>query len=314
MLTVKTVGIFLFPERKNPYFSAYHWAGVMPMMCAWNALLEIIPRRMRQQVDESGRYTLEELRLRQGAPPELVLGKRSIWMDMVCNKEDIGFCIRAASRYSPWAAGSIQRGFLTAPGGHRLGLCGLALYRDGQMTGMREITSVCIRIARDFPGIAASASKLPGSLLILGPPGWGKTTLLRDLIRQLENTEKIGVVDERGELFPEGIPRGNRVDILSGCSKQDGIPMLLRTMGPTCIAVDEITTAEDTGALLQAANCGVRLLATAHGSSVSDLQLRKTYRPLLENAVFASVLVLKKDKSFTTERMTEWVTSGSVQY
>ena len=179
---------------------------------------------------------------------------------------------------------------------------------------MKNISSLCIRIARDFPGIAASASKLPGSLLILGPPGWGKTTLLRDLIRQLENTEKIGVVDERGELFQEGIPRGNRVDILSGCPKQDGIPMLLRTMGPTCIAVDEITTAEDTGALLQAANCGVRLLATAHGSSVSDLRLRKIYRPLLENAVFAAVLVLKKDKSFTTERMTEWVTSGSVQY
>ena len=90
--------------------------------------------------------------------------------------------------------------------------------------------------------------------------------------------------------------------------------MLLRTMGPTCIAVDEITSPEDTAALLQAANCGVRLLATAHGSSVSDLRLRKIYRPLLENAVFAAVLVLKKDKSFTMERMTEWVTSGSVQY
>ena len=78
--------------------------------------------------------------------------------------------------------------------------------------------------------------------------------------------------------------------------------------------MDEITSPEDTAALLQAANCGVRLLATAHGSSVLDLRMRKVYRPLLENAVFAVVLVLQKDKTFTMERMTEWVTSGSVQY
>ena len=252
--------------------------------------------------------------MRMQAPPELLFPEESCWLERPVSREDLNYTINAASRYSPWTSQTAAQGYLTVAGGHRIGLCGEAVVQQGLVTGMKNISSLCIRIARNFPGIAASASKLPGSLLILGPPGWGKTTLLRDLIRQLENAEKIGVVDERGELFPEGIPRGNRVDILSGCSKQDGIPMLLRTMGPTCIAVDEITTAEDTGALLQAANCGVRLLATAHGSSVADLRLRKTYRPLLENAVFAAVLVLKKDKSFTTERMTEWVTSGSVQY
>ena len=284
------------------------------MTCAWQEFLGILPIWMRKEVDRLGKGTLQELRLRMQAPPELLFPEESRWLERPVSREDLNYTINAASRYSPWTAQTAAQGYLTAAGGHRIGLCGEAVVQQGVVTGMKNISSLCIRIARDFPGIAASASKLPGSLLILGPPGWGKTTLLRDLIRQLENTEKIGVVDERGELFPEGIPRGNRVDILSGCSKQDGIPMLLRTMGPTCIAVDEITTAEDTGALLQAANCGVRLLATAHGSSVSDLRLRKIYRPLLENAVFAAVLVLKKDKSFTTERMTEWVTSGSVQY
>lgn len=284
------------------------------MTCAWQEFLGVLPIWMRKEVDRLGKGTLQELRLRMQAPPELLFSEESRWLERPVSREDLNYTINAASRYSPWTAQTAAQGYLTVAGGHRIGLCGEAVVQQGVVTGMKNISSLCIRIARDFPGIAASASKLPGSLLILGPPGWGKTTLLRDLIRQLENTEKIGVVDERGELFPEGIPRGNRVDILSGCSKQNGIPMLLRTMGPTCIAVDEITTAEDTGALLQAANCGVRLLATAHGSSVSDLRLRRTYRPLLENAVFAAVLVLKKDKSFTTERMTEWVTSGSVQY
>ena len=89
--------------------------------------------------------------------------------------------------------------------------------------------------------------------------------------------------------------------------------MLLRTMGPTCIAVDEITEDEDVSSLLQAVNCGVRLLATAHAMSVSDLQQRKIYQPLWKNHIFDTFLVLNKDKSYGMERMSEWVTSGSAQ-
>ena len=272
------------------------------MLCAWDALLEIVPRQMRSKVDTLGRYTLQELRLRQGAPPELVLSGGSRWLDMACRREDIGFCIQAASRYSPWAAESIRRGFLTAPGGHRLGLCGLALYRDGRMTGMREITSVCIRVARDFPGIACNAP-MHGSVLILGAPGWGKTTLLRDLIRQRSEYETVSVVDERGELFPQGFDTGKRTDILRGCRKGEGLDQLLRTMGPGCIALDEITAREDCEGLIRAAGCGVTLLATAHAGSLEDYLTRPVYSSLWKTGIFDWVLLMHPDKRFTAERM-----------
>lgn len=274
------------------------------MMCAWNEFLEILPGRMRSPVDRLGRYSLQELRLRQGAPPELVMGTGSQWLEDDCRREDIAFLLQAASRYSPWAAESVKRGYLTAPGGHRIGLCGLALYKDGQMTGLREITSACIRVARDYPGIAAAAPK-EGSILILGAPGWGKTTLLRDLIRQRSETMAVSVVDERGELFPHGFDTGKRTDILRGCRKGEGLELALRTMSPGCIALDEITAEADCDALIRGANCGVTLLATAHAGNQEEFLSRPVYKPLLEKKVFRWLLLLQPDRQFTVERMTE---------
>lgn len=284
------------------------------MICIWKELLNVLPIWMRKKVDQLGPANLREIRLRMNAPPELVSSGDSLWLHQSISQEDLNYTINASSRYSPWTMSSAAKGYLTIDGGHRIGLCGEAIVQQGMITGVKNITSVCIRVAKDFPGVADMLKTVTGSVIILGAPGWGKTTLLRDLIRQLSDLEQVSVVDERGELFPSGIHRGKRVDVLQGCPKAAGISMLMRTMGPGYIGVDEITDPEDVRILLHAANCGVKLLATAHAASFSDLKTRNTYSLLLENHVFDYAVLLRKDQSYTVERMTEWTSNGSVQY
>lgn len=276
------------------------------MKCAWKELLAILPANMRADVDKYGKDTLQELRLRFGLPPELVSAQGSRWLAMEVTAQDLSFVIHTASRYSPWAAATASQGYITAAGGHRIGLCGEAVIKEDKLSGVRTPTSLCIRVARDFTGIAAKAISLKGNVLILGPPGSGKTTFLRDLIRQISDSANgsITVVDERGELFPAGFYTGRRTDVLTGCSKEQGLQMALRTMGPSCIAVDEITAEQDCQALMQCGWCGVRLLATAHAANLDDLRRRPIYRSLLESGLFDSVLVLRRDKTWYTERMT----------
>lgn len=282
------------------------------MKCAWQAYLYILPHWMRDEVDKLGRECLLELRLRTGMLPELICKNGQTALSRCASKEDIIFTINAASKYSPWTADTIAKGYITASGGHRIGICGHATVLEHKMSGISTPTSVCIRVARDFDGIAQKAADITGSILIIGPPGSGKTTLLRDLIRSKseKSTESISVVDEREELFPlfngqACFYPGKNTDILSGCSKSEGIEAVLRSMNPAYIAVDEITCQADCEALLHAGWCGVKLLATAHAGSVNDLKTRPVYKPLIEKKLFTNIISLRKDKSWTLERIME---------
>lgn len=285
------------------------------MKCAWNELLSILPPRLRAEVDKLGKETAQNVRLRINAPPELNCAGATHWLRGAVTRDDLNFCINTASRYSPWAAATISKGYITAKGGHRIGICGEAVIKNGELSGIRELSSVCIRIARDLPGISGDLSKLSGSILIIGAPGWGKTTLLRDLIRQKSaGGEHICVLDEREELYPDGLPRDSRTDVLSGCPKPRGVDMLIRTMEPETIAMDEITAREDCEALQRAAWCGVRLMATAHASSLEDFLHREVYAPLVKQNLFENIVILRKDKSWHLERSKGWTTSGSARY
>jgi len=273
------------------------------MICQWDALMRIVPKWMRSEVDKLGAGSLQELRLRLGGPPILLRKSSVCSLDQSITPEDLSFVIHSASQYSPWAAQTIAQGFITAPGGHRVGICGESVCRDQHMTGIRTPTSVCIRVARDFPGLARSLRGTVGSVLVLGPPGSGKTTFLRDLIRQVSENTSVAVLDERGELFPFAQNRfcfspGVNVDVLSGCGKTQGIDILLRTMSPGIIAMDEITSREDCAALSRAGWNGVSVIATTHAASLDDLLKKDTFRHILETKLFHRAVCLGKDQSW----------------
>jgi len=273
------------------------------MRCAWDAFIKLLPPTLREEVTKREKDTLQELRLRMGQAPEFVCSDGLRWGKHVVTEAVLSFVVNAASRYSPWSAATAAFGFITASGGHRIGLCGETVVKENTVCGIRGLTSLNIRIARDFPGIANKVPVLGGNILILGPPGSGKTTLLRDLIRKISYSDTVAVVDERGELFPKDFLSGRRTDVLTGCGKAQGIEMVLRTMGPSCIACDEITASEDCRALVSAGWCGVRLIATAHAASTEDLKQRPVYRPLWETKLFETAIVLHSDKSWRTERI-----------
>lgn len=284
----------------------------------------VLPPELRQQalaLPAQERERAEELRLRCGWPMaavfpegEVPLGGRKIVT------QDLELLLEIASRASVHAVLSqLREGYLTIEGGHRLGLCGTAVLENGQMRNLRSLSSVSIRIARQRPGAALPllSGLMEGgrlcSTLIAAPPGMGKTTLLRDLVRCISDGDgtpplRVGLADERGEVAAlyGGVPQmrvGRRTDVIEGCPKAQGAMLLLRAMNPQVLAMDEITAPEDVAALLTAAGCGAVLLATAHGEG-DELTRRPLYRTMLEERIFQRVVSIQRTeqgRSYTVD-------------
>ena len=245
-------------------------------------VLQVLPREAAQALDGLDAAQVEEIRLRCGQVPSIL--RRGVEQPLPhCERtpqQELQRTLLAASAQSQYAVQEqLREGFLSVPGGVRIGVCGSAVVQDGRVTGIREISSLCIRIPHEIRHPPEQLLPLlSASCLLAGRPGSGKTTLLRSCIRALSAAgSRVGVVDERLELAGavHGVPQfdlGPHTDVLSGCPKAAGMQMLLRGMNPEWLAVDEITSPADLAGIRQAFGCGVRILATIHAGSAAELR------------------------------------------
>ena len=271
-------------------------------MEAYRAAADLLPdalRRAAETLTEGEMRRCEEFRLRRGRAAAVVIaGGERRFTDAPVTGEDLRAVAETAARASLHAVSEqLRQGYLYAPGGVRVGVCGTAVMGPAGVEGLRAYSSLCLRIPRPVPGCADGIWRevTEGgfrSLLILSPPGAGKTTLLRELIRRLSGSGlRVCAADERGELADAaaGEPRfdlGEHTDVMTGMPKARAVMAFIRTMGPQVIAMDEITEEADAAALLAAAGCGTELLATVHGREPEELLRRPACRRLMEERVF----------------------------
>ncbi len=265
---------------------------------------------------------LQEIRLRVWEPLLIIYDNREFFVDengklttcmshiYIVTAEDIQSTLDSISQYSLYAyEDEIRQGFITIQGGHRVGIAGKVVMENGKIKTIRHISFLNIRLSHQVKGCGeALLPRIEGAngirhTLIISPPRCGKTTLLRDLIRLISDGSPgrpgvtVGVVDERSEIGAcyQGVPQndlGRRTDILDCCPKAYGMLMLIRSMSPMVVAVDEIGSREDIEAIEYVINAGCSILATVHGQSIEDIRNKPVLRRLVEERIFERYVLL----------------------
>jgi stage III sporulation protein AA len=288
-------------------------------------LLKIFSIKLRTMLSkiEFDYEKLQEIRLRVNAPMLVIYNNNEYFLTTQSNlantdidayiisKNEIKETMEYISNYSLYAfEEEIKQGFITITGGHRVGITGKAVIEDNKIKNIKHISFINIRLSHQIKGCADKVIPFIANkendcfhTLIISPPRCGKTTLLRDVIRQLsDGSEKrsgitVGVVDERSEIGAcyMGIPQnelGIRTDVLDCCPKAKGMLMLIRSMSPRVIAVDEVGSGEDIDAIEYVMNCGCKLIATVHGNSIDDIKNKPILGKLVQERLFERYIVL----------------------
>lgn len=287
-------------------------------------LLSKIPKDYKKEI--------EEIRLRNHKPLSIYLKGRDYFLSKegkilknykgayIVGKKEINHTFQIITNHSLYAfSEEIKRGFITISGGHRVGIAGEIIYNHKEIENIKNISSLNIRIAREKKGISnwiipyLLNNKSFYNTMIISPPQCGKTTLLRDIIRNLSNGGrsyqgfKISLVDERSEIagMYNGVAQkdiGIRTDILDGCLKAHGIIMLIRSMSPDIIALDEIGSLEDIQAISEGVRAGIRFITTIHGDGLEDIKARENVENLIKNKIFKRFIVLDRSRGVGTIR------------
>lgn len=281
---------------------------------------------------------LEEIRIRTAKPLLLKVGDddftltprgevtRNLDKGYIINEEDIFRTIASISDNSLYAfEEEIRRGFITIPGGHRVGLAGQVLIQNYDVKSIKDFSGICIRIAREKKGCAehllrlvCDSKGLINNTLIISPPRCGKTTMLRDLARLLSNgnsyckPHNVVIVDERSELAGSyrGLPQldvGIRTDVLDSCPKALGMIMAIRSLSPQVVVTDEIGRKEDVEAIYECINAGVAVICTIHAKNIQELEARPLIKNLIEMGAFQLGIVLSRKRGpGTVEEVIRW--------
>ena len=298
------------PHRKVIKLNRFNEAAAL-LPIRLNSELLILPQRMRDSA--------EEIRLRAGQPLTVLVNgvEHQVIPDHRVAAEELESTLECATGASVHAVESgMANGFVSVSGGIRLGICGTAVMHGDKLHCIRNLSSIAIRIPHEVHNCGDDEfNKItePGidNTLIVSPPGGGKTTLIRDYIRRISDSGlRVSVADERGEIAAVycGEPQfdiGSHTDVLSSAPKAESAMMLIRAMNPQVLAMDEISAEEDIKAIETAVGCGVKVIATAHGESVMELNKRPVYKRLMDMQVFRYAVIIENFRGDRKYRLEE---------